>query len=144
MRSAEWYFDEDVIGVAKVLAAAKLAVTWPGDDGKRASPRLSQEPSPIATSGRPDEEWIPAVAQAGLPIVTRDRRILTRTNEVNAVIASRARMFAITSPEPQSLWDQVRVVAAQWTHMRGRRLDEGPFIDGITLSGIRRLYPRAR
>lgn len=141
MRSPEWYFDEDVIGVAKVLAAAKVAVTWPGDDGKRTSQRLSQPPGPVPASGLPDEEWIPVVAQAGLPIVTRDRRILERTNEVNAVVAARGRMFAITSPGAQNLWDQVRVIAGQWSQMLARRVDDGPYIYAITLSSIRRLYP---
>jgi hypothetical protein len=88
VRSPEWYFDEDVIGVAKVLAAAKLPVTWPGDDGKRLSERLGQPPSPVATNGQPDDKWIPIVARAGMPIITRDRRILARTSEVNAVVAS--------------------------------------------------------
>ena len=78
-----------------------------------------------------------------MPIVTRDRKILTRTGEVNAVIASRARMLAITYAEPQSLWDQVRVIAAQWAHMLSRGLEEGPVIYGITMSGTRRLYPTA-
>lgn len=141
MRSPQWYFDEDVIGVAKVLATAKLPVTWPGDDGKRSSQRLSQTPSLVSSTGRPDEEWIPLVAGAGMPIVTRDRRILDRRDEVNAVIAARARLFAITSSGPQSLWDQVRILAAQWPHMQARRVDDGPLLYGLTLSGIRRLYP---
>lgn len=141
MRKPEWYFDEDVIGVAKVLTSAKLAVTWPGDSGERPSARLCQVPSPVLDAGRPDEEWIPRVARAGLPIVTRDRHILTRTVEVDAVIAAGARMFTITSAGAQSLWEQVQVIAAQWGHMQRRREQAGPYIDGITLTAARQLYP---
>lgn len=140
MKSAEWYFDEDVVGVAKILAATKLPVTWPGDDGKRRSERLHQTPSPIERMGLPDEQWIPRIARAGLPIVTRDSKILTRTNEINAVVSSNAQMFVITTRGSVSLWDQVRIVAAQWTRMSELRSVAGPFIVGLTLTSVRQLY----
>ena len=44
------------------------------------------------------------VARAGLAIITRDRRIETRTSEINAVTSSRARLFAITSHEQLNNW----------------------------------------
>jgi hypothetical protein len=46
-----------------------------------------------------DVEWIPQVARAGLAIITRDRRIQDRIAEKDTVVASNAKMFAITSPE---------------------------------------------
>jgi len=50
-------------------------------------------------------------------IVTRDSKIMDRVGEINAVIASRARMFVITSHNQLDLWDEVRIVAAQWSTM---------------------------
>lgn len=139
MRRAEWFLDEDVLGLAALLARAKLPVTWPGDDGRRDDARLIQAPSPIARRGMPDEEWIPVVAKAGLAIVTRDRQIIHRTVRVNAVLASRARLFAITSSTPLDLWAEVRIVAAQWDELERRRGEPGPFVDSVTVSGVRRL-----
>lgn len=138
MRRAEWYLDEDVLGLAEMLARAKLPVTWPGDDGRRQWGR-DQEPSPVREREVPDEEWIPVVANAGLAIITRDRRIMDRTVRVNAVLASRARLFAITSSSPLDLWAEVRIVAAQWDEIQRRRVEPGPFVDSVTLSGVRRL-----
>ena len=139
MRQPEWYCDADVRGLGKTLAGMRLPVTWPGDDGERASERLRQPPSPIEDAATADELWIPAVTKAGLVIVTRDSKIMDRVGEINAVIASRARMFVITSHNQLDLWDEVRIVAAQWSTMIKRREGSGPFIDSITLSGTRRL-----
>lgn|GEM_PF-3302311 len=117
MRQPEWYCDADVRGLGKTLAGMRLPVTWPGDDGERASERLRQPPSPIEDAATADELWIPAVTKAGLVIVTRDSKIMDRVGEINAVIASRARMFVITSHNQLDLWDEVRIVAAQWSTM---------------------------
>jgi len=117
VRQPEWYCDADVRGLGKTLAGMRLPVTWPGDDGERASERLRQPPSPIEDAATADELWIPAVTKAGLVIVTRDSKIMDRVGEINAVIASRARMFVITSHNQLDLWDEVRIVAAQWSTM---------------------------
>ncbi len=76
-------------------------------------------------------------------IITRDSKIMDRVAELNSVIASRARMFVITSSSQLDLWDEVRIVAAQWSTMNRLREDPGPFVDSITLSGTRRLVPAA-
>ncbi len=89
----------------------------------------------------PDEVWIPEVTKAGLVILTRDSKILQRVAEVNAVVAARARMFVITGAAHMDLWQQLRVVAAQWPRMLERRQQPGPFIDSITLTATRRLVP---
>lgn len=139
MRRAEWYLDEDVLGLGSLLARARLPVTWPGDDGDREHPRLVQAASPVAKRGLADEVWIPVVAASGLAILTRDRRIMERTVRVNAVLASRARVFTITSPRQLDLWGEARVVAMQWEEIEMRRREPGPFIDAVTASGVRRL-----
>lgn len=139
MRHAEWYLDEDVLGLAAMLARAKLPVTWPGDDGRRDDARLIQPPSPVTARGVPDEEWIPIVAGAGLSILTRDRRIIDRTVRVNAVMSSRAQLFAITSSARLDVWTELRIVAAQWDELQRRRAEPGPFVDAVTMSGVRRL-----
>lgn len=139
MRRAEWYLDEDVLGLASLLARARLPVTWPGDNGDRDNPRLAQAASPVQERGVADEVWIPIVSGFGLAILTRDRRIMDRTVRVSAVVASRARLFTITSPRQLDLWGEARVVASQWDEIERRRSEPGPFIDAVTVSGVRRL-----
>lgn len=139
MRVADWYLDEDVLGLAAALAQAKLPVTWPGDDGLRADKRKTQSPSPVQARAMADEDWIPVVARAGLAIITRDRRIIDRTVRVNAVLASGARLFALTSSGPLDLCGEMRIVAAQWDELERRRHLPGPFVDGVTRSGVQRL-----
>jgi len=141
VRSAEWYCDADVIGLGQALARVKLPVTWPGDHGRRSHPRLDQAPSPITDPAMPDELWIPEVTRAGLTILTRDSKIMHRVAEIDAVLAAGARMFVISGRAPMDLWEELRVVAAQWPRMLDRRHDDGPFIYSITLTTTRRLVP---
>lgn len=102
-RSAEWCFDADTIGVGRVLAEAGVRATWPGDDGAlRGRPHLL--PCTIDRTDIADEVWIEEVTRAGMSIITRDRRIASRTSEVDAVIASRARVFALTVKGENDLW----------------------------------------
>jgi hypothetical protein len=59
-----FYFDADVLGLAKVVANLRNDVTYPGDPGgvvhKRQRPRCA-----IASPATPDFEWIPIVAGPG-------------------------------------------------------------------------------
>lgn len=139
-RKAQWYFDADPIGVGRVLAAAGVHVTWPGDDGTRGG-RPHLPASPIDRTDIGDDVWIGAVTRAGMSIITRDRRIATRTSEVDAVIASRARVFALTVTADNDLWSLVRLVAIRWPGIERRALVPGPFIMSVTWTGIRQLVP---
>lgn len=138
-RSAQWYCDENAMGLGRQLAQVRLPVTWPGDDGQRSPAKLSLPASPVAQRGLPDEEWIPQVARAGLAIITKDARILSRKVEMDAVFASQARLFVIDGSKPLDLWGEVRVVAAQWDAIVELSGARGPYIYSISKSRTSRI-----
>ena len=140
-RRAQWYCDENAIGLGRQLAQARLPVTWPGDDGERSPARLSLPASPVAVRGQPDEEWIPLVARAGLAIITKDARILSRKVELDSVLVSRARMFVIDGTKPLDLLGELRVVASQWDSIVELSSDPGPYVYSISKSRTARLDP---
>jgi hypothetical protein len=76
--------------------------------------------------------WIPVVAKAGMAIITRDVHIATRTAEINEVIAARARMFAITSPEKLHTWDLLSIAVARWHDFELAAREDGPYIYSVT------------
>jgi hypothetical protein len=59
-----FYFDADILGLAKVVAALRPDVTYPGDQGgivhRRARPAC-----PITSTDIDDTVWIPTTAQHG-------------------------------------------------------------------------------
>jgi hypothetical protein len=138
-KAARWYFDADLLGLAKLLGAVRRDVTWPGDTGERATERLRQAPSPVQRTDVPDEQWIPAVATNELVIVTRDRHIQTRQIEIDAVLASNARMFAISSRDQLGIWDQLEIVMVQWRNMEAQAQRAGPYIYAMTRTSLRRV-----
>jgi hypothetical protein len=81
------YFDADVLGVAKVVAALRYDVTYPGDPGATINKR-SRPACPVTTPAAKDDVWIPEVAQHGWLIITRDRHIQDHPAEIAAVAAS--------------------------------------------------------
>jgi hypothetical protein len=62
-----FFFDESVLGVAKAIARARRDVVHPGH-------RLL----PSIPPGTLDPVWMPIVADLGLVVIARDRRIRTR------------------------------------------------------------------
>jgi hypothetical protein len=69
-----FYLDADVLGLAKVLAALRPDVTYPGDAGATIR-RRARPPCLITSTAVKDTVWIPTVTAQGWIIVTRDRRI---------------------------------------------------------------------
>lgn len=61
----------------------------------------------------PDNEWIAAVAEHDWVIVTRDRRIRYRANEVAAVRRGRLHMFALTSGNVSAA-ETAAIVVKSW------------------------------
>jgi hypothetical protein len=85
-----------------------------------------------------DVDWIPAVSAAGLAILTRDNKILSRRRELDTVLASRAQLFAISGAAPLSTWQQLEVVVRQWDAMEVARQERGTFVYLVSRSKITR------
>ena len=66
-----FYFDADILGVAKVIASVRPDATYPGDPGGEVRKRF-RPPSPITDPGAKDIDWIPRIAHEGWSIITRD------------------------------------------------------------------------
>jgi hypothetical protein len=127
-----WYVDADTLGLAHVLIRARPDVTFPGDNGVRHRASWCMPPCVISDPATHDDKWIPAVTKAGLAIITRDKHIATRTAEINEVIATRARMFAITTPENLHTWDLLTIVVGQWQRLELAAQEDGPYIYSVT------------
>lgn len=131
-----FYFDADVLGLAKVLARLRPDITYPGDPGAEVHKRR-RPPCPITTTAALDTEWIPVVAEAGWLIVTRDTRIQDHRAEIAAVRDYGARMVALSGGDALNTWNQLEVLFTQWRTIEPLADKPGPFIYAATRSGLR-------
>jgi hypothetical protein len=94
-----FYFDADVLGLAKVLVQVRADVTYPGDPGGTLHRRI-RPACPITSTAVKDDVWISQVASLGWLIITRDSRIASKRAELAAVRETGARMVALPDPKP--------------------------------------------
>jgi len=133
--TVRFYFDADVLGVAKVVAGLRYDVTYPGDPGATIHRRRRQA-CPVGTPAVKDEVWIPEVARRGWLIITRDRHIQDHPAEIAAVRDRGAKMVALSAADAGSVWHQLEVVMANWRRFEKLANDTGPFIWRATRSGL--------
>jgi len=125
--TVRFYFDADVLGLAKIVVQMRSDATYPGDPGGVRYRRV-RSPCPITTPATPDPQWIPLVAQAGWLIVTRDRQIQHRPAELNAVREHGARMVALAANDALGTWQQLEVLMCQWRAIETLLDRDGPFV----------------
>jgi PIN like domain len=111
--AVRFYFDADVLGLARVIDRLRPDITFPADPGGIVHKRL-RAPCPITTTATPDAEWIPEVAARRWVIITRDSRIQDHRAEIEAVRTHRARMVALSGRDAISCWDQLEILMCQW------------------------------
>lgn len=133
-----FYCDADTLGLAKVLASLRVDVTYPGDPGGEIRGR-ARPACPIESTDVPDPVWIRVVTQHGWAIVTRDKRIANRPDELDTVRATGARAFAITSDEKLTTWHMLEIVFSQWRGIEELVELPGPFIYSVTRRSMRKL-----
>lgn len=134
--SVRFYFDADVLGLAKAIGNLRNDITWPGDDGGVVHKRL-RGPCPITSTATPGVEWIPVVASYDWLIITRDRRIQDHRAEVQAVRENAARMIALAGKEARGVWSQLEVFMCQWRAIEATLEENGPFIYNATRTKLR-------
>jgi PIN like domain len=136
--TVRFYFDADILGLAKVVAALRSDVTYPGDRGDVVH-RRARPACPITSTDTDDTVWIPATARHGWLIITRDSDIQHHRAEIAAVRTSGARMIALAGEEARGTWNQLEVLMCQWRAIERRREESGPFIYSATRTRLRQV-----
>jgi hypothetical protein len=131
-----FYFDADVLGLAKVIDRLRHDITYPGDEGGVVHKRL-REPCPIAATDVLDVDWIPKVAGRGWLIITRDANIALRSAEVDAVREHGARVVALAGRDAISRWDQLEILLCQWRGIDRLAATTEPSIHRATRTSLR-------
>jgi hypothetical protein len=128
--SARFFVDENELGLARSLAAARRDVVYPG------SARLPEVP--LSTL---DHDWLPVAGAMGLVVVTRDKRIRYRPVEAAAQITSIVRAFVLTGSGAMNTWQTLTLVVRQWEAMERHMTEHpnGPWLASITRSGVKTL-----
>lgn len=134
--TVRFYFDADVLGLAKAIGNLRADITWPGDDGGVVHKRV-RAPCPIRSTSTPDVEWIPVVARQDWIIITRDSRIQDHRAEIDAVRANSARMIALVGKDARGVWSQLEVFMCQWRAIEATLDQDGPFIYSATRTSLR-------
>jgi hypothetical protein len=130
-----FYFDADVLGVAKVIAQLRSDCTFPGDPGATIHKR-TRPPCVVQDRATPDTVWLPTVSAAGWVIITRDSRIGHNLAELDAVRDAGARMVALSGKEAGTTGEQLEIVVSRWRSIEALHAMPGPFIFRSGRSGM--------
>jgi len=123
---ARWFVDENSDGVAKALAYVRGDITWPG------------APKGPVTAGAADTAWLPVVGQAGLVVLTRDKRIRSRPLERQALLDHNVRACFLTSGGSLNLFEQLRLWLRYWDDIEDLvAAHPSPWLASVTRAGVR-------
>lgn len=138
-RTAEvhFYFDADLLGLAKILARLRPDATYPGDPGGLVRGR-QRSACPVVPAAK-DSEWIPVVARQQWLAITRDSAIQRHPAELASVRDHGLRMVALSGPHAKGTWDQLETVMSQWRRIEELMKEPGPFIYQATRTSFKRL-----
>ncbi len=136
--TVRFYFDADVLGLAKTVVTLRSDITYPGDPGGVVH-RRERPACPITSPATPDSMWIAEVAGRGWLIITRDRHIRDHQREIQAVRDHDAKMVTLAGDEAQGTWNQLEVLMCQWRAIEEQIIDApGPFIYRATRTALTR------
>jgi len=131
-----FYFDADVLGLAKVVTGLRPDATYPGDPGAVIH-RRRRPPCPVPSPAALDTEWIPVVARRRWLIITRDNRIQLRTAELLMVREHGAKLVALSGVDAIGTRQQFEIVMTQWRALEKLSDRDGPFVVAATRTGLR-------
>jgi len=134
--TVRYYFDADVLGLAKIVVQLRPDSTFPGDPGGVLHKRR-RGPCPITTPETLDPHWIPLVAARGWLIITRDSNIQGHRAEIDAVRESGARMVALAGKDSIGTWAQLGLLLHHWRRIEMTLDEQGPFIYAVTRTNFR-------
>lgn len=126
LQTHRWFVDENSFGVAKALAHVRGDITWPG------------APAGPVPAGAADTAWLPVIGQAGLVVLTRDKRIRSRPLERQALLDHNVRACFLTSGGSLTLFEQLRLWLRYWDDIEDLVADQpAPWLASVTRAGVR-------
>lgn len=129
-----YFTDENTLGLGKLLRrSGRDDVLYPGHEALQDVPL-----------GTLDLDWMPIVAERGLIVVTRDRRIRTRPAELRAYLEHGIRSVWIGAKQDMGPQDQFELFI-QHEHRLQREITKrgpGPWALAMSPSGVRPLKLR--
>ncbi|MEV0790914.1 hypothetical protein [Kribbella sp. NPDC050459] len=129
-----YFTDENTLGLGKLLRrSGRDDVLYPGHD------KLPEVPL-----GTLDLDWMPVVAERGLIVLTRDRRIRTRPAELRAYSELGIRSVWIGAKQDLGPRDQVELFLKHEARLQREIIKRGagPWALAMSASGIRPLNLR--
>lgn len=134
--TVRFYFDADLIGVAKLLVQARSDVTFAGDPGGIGPDKRARPACPISPETK-DEVWIPQAAGHGWVVISRDRHIKSRPAERRAIVDNEARFVTLDASKHQlNKWLQLEIIVCQWRKIENLAELPGPWIYTASRTGL--------
>lgn len=134
-----YYIDADLLGVAKLLVQVRPDVTYAGDPGGL-GPDRRLRPACAITPETPDAVWIPRVASMGWVVISRDRHILHRPAEKQAIVDHAARIITLDARKTQlTKWLELEIVVSQWRAVEQLTTTPGPWVYTASRTGLRKV-----
>jgi PIN like domain len=128
----KFYFDADVLGLAKIIVSIRRDATYPGDPGGPVKGGRVRSPCTITNVAVADEVWIPETAKQNWLIITRDSKIQEHRAEIQAVRVSGALMIALAGRDARDTFDQLEMLMLNWRAIEQKLDEAGPFIYSTT------------
>lgn len=101
---------------------------------------------PSLPRGTPDVEWLATAGKNGWSVITQDRMMSRRKDELDTIISNKVKCFFLPT-RTKNRWDEVRGFVSRWEKIRIESLREGPFIwqfnDESRLIRCELIYPEA-
>jgi hypothetical protein len=117
-----FFIDANCLAVAAILAKVRNDILYPGH------PDL-----PEVDQNCDDTEWMPVIASRGLVVIGRDRRIITRTAELQTYQDLGIRAFWITGDKDLRSWDYLHRIVRWWERIEEivATKSKGPWFYGL-------------
>lgn len=125
---ARFFVDENDLALGKALDAERGDVVYPGHPDLPEVPRAAL-----------DDEWLPVVAEKGLVVITRDKKIRYRPAEKRAWIDHGVRGFVLTGKSSQTTADSQAILGRHWPIIEAAVDGEpvGPWMRSVTEREVR-------
>lgn len=130
--SARFFLDETDLALGRALATARSDVVHPG-----------HTELPEIPEGTLDPDWLPIVSELGLVVITRDKRIRSRSGELLMYKQHGIRGVFLTGKTSQNTWDSLSVLARRWDDIEELIAvrPTGPWAFSATAGGALREIP---